>query len=271
MHGVMLMRKNLRVAVLGTGMLSLLMAAGAMAAESRLQSFAEKFRGLDAAGKKAAMKALSVADRKAMHGEYKAMSAADRKAIDAALGRGKGGSGKGRTPKGVGTVQYDNNVPHVFRDDWGGVVGNNFNTGFGNPHTISVVTFQMNGTFAFTPVRVYGAPVGTVAPVLAGTTFAGLPQGVPVTWDINPNIAGHNGQFLGGIQQSGSFSTIDSTFTGIDVDITPGAFGFHGMNINIGGSGFNPAATVAPGNPFNTIFRATGNNLPVELMNFDVQ
>lgn len=271
MHGVMLMRKNLRVAVLGAGMLSLLVAAGAMAAESRLQSFAEKFRGLDAAGKKAAMKALSPADRKAMHGEYRAMSAADRKAIDAALGRGKGGGrGAAKAPKVVGTVQYDNGVNHNFRDDWGGVVGNNFNTGFGNPHTISVVTFQLNGTFAFTPVRVYGAPVGTVAPLLAGTTFAGLPQGVLVTWDL-PNIVGHNGQFLGGIQQSGSFSTIDSTFTGVDVDITPGPQGFHGMNINFSGSGFNPAATVAPGVPFNTIFRATGENLPVELMNFDVQ
>jgi len=252
-------------------MLSLLVAAGAMAAESRLQSFVAKLSGLDAAGKRAAMKALTAADRKAMHMEYKAMPAAEKKVVDAALGRGKGGSGKGRSTKGVvGTVQYDNGVGHVFRDDWGGVVGNNFNSGFGNPHTISVVTFQMNGTFATTPVRVYGAPVGTAAPVLAGTTFAGLPMGVPVTWNL-PDIVGHNGQFLGGVKQSGSFSTIDSTFTGVDVDITAGPLGFHGMNINLGGSGFNPAATVAPGNSFNTIFRATGNNLPVELMNFDVQ
>jgi hypothetical protein len=251
-------------------MLSLLVAAGAMAAESRLQSFVAKLGGLDAAGKRAAMKALTAADRKAMHMEYKAMPAAEKKVVDAALGRGKAGGGAGRAGKGVvGTVQYDNGIGHSSRDDWGSVVGNNFNTGFGNPHTISVVTFQLNGTFATTPVRVFGAPVGTVAPVLAGTTFAGLPQGVLVTWNL-PDIVGHNGQFLGGIEQSGSFSTIDSTFTGVDVDITPGAQGFHGMNINIGGSGFNPAATVT-GVPFNTIFRATGNNLPVELMNFDVQ
>jgi hypothetical protein len=269
MHGVMLMRTNLRVAVLGTGMLSLLMAAGAMAAESRLQSFVAKLGGLDAAGKRAAMKALSAADRKAMHGEYKAMPAAEKKVVDAALGRGKAGGGKGRAPKAIGTVAYDTGVGHSSRDDWGSVVGNRFNTGFGNPHTISVVTFQMNGTFATTPVRVYGAPVGTVAPVLAGTTFAGLPQGVLVTWNL-PDIAGHVGTFLGGVEQSGSFSTIDSTFTGVDVDINNGGQGFHGMNINLGGSGFNPAATVT-GVPFNTIFRATGNNLPVELMNFDVQ
>ena len=265
------MRKNLRVALLGTGMLSLLMGTSAFAAQS-LDSFVAKMRGLDAAGKKAAMKALSAADRKAMHAEFKALPASEKAAVNAALGRKKaGGSGKaGKAPKGgIGTVQYDTGTPHTLRDDAGNVVGNNFNTGFGNPHTISVVTFSMNGTFAGTPVAVYGAPAGTVAPVLAQTTFAGLPIGTLVTWNL-PDIAGHNGQFLGGVQQSGSFSTINTTFVGVQMDVNNGGQGFHGMNINLGGSAYNPAATVG-GAPFNTIFRATGNNLPVELMGFDVQ
>jgi hypothetical protein len=266
------MRKNLRVALLGTGMLSLLMGTSAFAAQS-LDSFVAKMRGLDAAGKKAAMKALSAADRKAMHAEFKALPASEKAAVNAALGRKKaGGSGKvGKAPKGgIGTVQYDTGTPHTLRDDFGQVVGNNFNTGFGNPHTISVVTFSMNGTFGGTPVRVYGAPAGTVAPVLAGTTFAGLPIGTLVTWNL-PDIAGHNGQFLGGVMQSGSFSTINTTFVGVQIDVNnDGIHGFHGMNINLGGSAYNPAATVG-GASFNTIFRATGNNLPVELMGFDVQ
>jgi hypothetical protein len=265
------MRKSFRVAILGIGMLSLLMGASAFAGQ-RLDSFVAKMKGLDAAGRKAAMKALTKADRKALHAEYKALPASEKAAVNAALGRGKNRAGsRGKTPKVVGTVQYDTGTPHFLRDNWGGVVGNNFNTGFGNPHTISVATFSMNGTFAFTPVRIYNAPSGTFAPVLAGTTFAGLPIGTLVQWDINPNIAGHNGQFLGGVQQSGSFSTIDSTFVGVQVDINnDGVHGFHAMNINLSGSGFNPNATVG-GAQFNTIFRATGENLPVELMGFDVQ
>lgn len=264
------MRKTLRVAILGTGMLSLLMGGSAFAAQS-LDSFVAKLKGLDAAGKKAAMKALTAAERKQLHSEFKALPAVEKAAVNAALGRKKTGNTRvNKAPKGgVGTVQYDTGTPAGFRDNFGSVVGNNFNTGFGNPHTISAVTFSMNGTFAFTPVRVYGAPVGTVAPVLAGTTFSGLPLNTLFVWDL-PNVVGHNGQFLGGVEQSGSFSSINTTFVGVQIDANNGGQGFHGMNINLSGNGYNPNAT-AGGGQFNTIFRATGNNLPVELMGFDVQ
>ena len=265
------MRTSLRVAVLGTGMLALLMAADGFAA-TRLEEFAARLKGLDPAGKRAAMRSLSKTDRKALHHEYRALSADARKAVDIALGRGKARSPRAAKPHkgGLCTVQYDTGTPHFLRDNWGSVVGNNFNTGFGNPHTISVVTFQMNGTFAFTPVRLYGAPVGTVAPVLAQTTFSGLPMNTLVQWDVNPNIVGHNGPFLGGVEQSGSFSTINSTFVGVDVDILRGPLGFHGMNINLAGSGYNPNATVG-GQAFSTIFRVTMDCVPVELMHFDLQ
>ena len=252
-------------------MLSLLMAASGFAATSRLDAFVARLKGLDAAGKKAAMKSLTDADRKALHQEYKALSPDGKKAVDAALGRAKArGARTAKTPKTIGTVQYDTHTVHGFRDNTNAVAGNRFNTGFGNPHTISVITFQQVGTFAFTPMRVYGAPVGTVAPVLASTTFAGLPIGTLVTWDV-PNIVNHNGTFLAGESQSGSSDTISTTFVAIAVDVNNGGQGFHGMNINLNGSGFNPNATVFPGQPYNAILRATGNNLPVELMNFDIQ
>ena len=270
------MRKSFGVAILGTAVLTLLMGTDAFAAQSRLESFVAKMKGLDAAGRRAAMKALTRADRKALHQEYRALPASEKVAVNAALRRGKaGGRGSAKAPRdGCGfcpIVQYDTGTPHSLRDNWGSVVGNHFNTGFpGNPHTLSVVTFSMNGTFANTPIRMYGAPVGTAAPVLAQTTFAGLPMNTLVQWDINPNIVGHSGPFLGGVEQSGSFSTINTTFVGVQVDINNGGQGFHGMNINLNGSGFNPNATVG-GVPFNTIFRASGRGLPVELMSFDAQ
>jgi hypothetical protein len=245
------------------------MGAGAMAAESRLQALVNKLQPLNAAGKRQVLQSLSIADRKALHAEYKALSPDAQKAVRASFGRGNK-IGKGKAPKVVGTVQYDTGTPHSFRDNTPNVAGNQFNTGFGNPHTISVITFQQVGAFFTTPVRVYGAPVGTVAPVLAGTTFSGLPVGQLVQWDL-PNIVGHNGTFLAGESQSGSSDTISTTFVAIAVDVINGGQGFHGMNINLGGSGFNPNATVAPGLPYNAIMRATGENLPVELMNFDVQ
>jgi hypothetical protein len=246
-------------------------AASGLAAQSRLDAFVARLKGLDAAGKRAAMKSLSNADRKALHQEYRALSPDARKGVDIALGRGKTrGARATKSPKGgICTVQYDTGTPHFLRDDFGSVVGNIFNSGFGDPHGISVVTFSMNGTFAFTPVRVYDAPVGTVAPVLAQTTFAGLPLSTLVTWNL-PDILNHSGPFLGGVKQSGSFSTIDSTFVGVQVDINNGGQGFHGMNINLDGSGFNPNATVG-GQQFNAIFRATGCTIPVELMHFDIQ
>jgi hypothetical protein len=274
MHGVMLMGKNFRVTVLGTGMLSLLVGAAAFAAESRVDALLARLQGADAAGRKQIMKSLSIADRKALHGEYKAMSPDRKAAVRTALAPGKaakkGSARASKSPNVVGTVQYDTDTVHGFRDNWGGVAGNRFNTGFNNPHTISVVTFQQVGTFGFTPIRVYGAPVGTAAPVLAGTTFGGLPIGTEVTWDL-PNIVNHNGTFLAGEQQSGSSNTISTTFVAIAVDVNNGGQGFHGMNITLSGGGFNPNATVFPGQPYNAIMRATGNNLPVELMNFDVQ
>lgn len=252
-------------------MLSMLMGAGAFAAESRLDALVARLKGMDTAGKRQALKALSNTERKQLHAEYRALSPEAKKALNATFGRGKAGNKATRGKLGgIGTVQYDTGTVHSFRDNTNAVAGNRFNTGFGNPHTISVITFQQVGAFFTTPVRVYGAPVGTAAPVLAGTTFSALPVGSLVQWDL-PNIAGHNGTFLAGESQSGSSSSISTTFVALAVDVNNGGQGFHGMNINLNGSGFNPNATVAPGQPYNAIMRATGNNLPVELMNFDVQ
>ena len=71
-------------------MLSLLMAATGFAASSKLDSFVARLKGADKAGRKAVMKSLTDADRKALHQEYRALSPEGKKAVDAALGRGKG-------------------------------------------------------------------------------------------------------------------------------------------------------------------------------------
>ena len=259
------MRRILQLAGLVTGMLCLLVSDGGIMAASRLDALIARLKGADAAGRRQIMKSLSVAERKELHAEYRALSSEGKQAVDTALRRGKAKpdrKGRGFFP----TLQYDTGTVHGFRDNANNVVGNQFNIGFGNPHTITTISFQPLGTFGSIAMRVYDAPVGTVAAVLASTTF----PGTCCTWDL-PNIVGHNGSFLVGMLQSGSSNTPSPTVAAIAVDVNNGGFGFHGMNINLNGSGFAPNATVFPGQPYNAILRASGPNLPVELMSFDVQ
>ena len=260
------MRRNLWVVVLGTALLSVLV-GGIGVAGSNLDALVAHLKGADTASRRQIMRSLSEADRKQLHAEYRALSAEGKRAVDDALGRRKAKpAGQARQP--LGTVQYDTHTVHSFRDDSSDVVGNQFNVGFGNPHTISLVSFLPLGTFGSIALRAYDAPVGTVAAVLASTTFPGTVT--LLTWDL-PDIVNHSGSFLVGMQQSGSSSTISPTVAAIAVDINNGGFGFHGMNIKLNGSGFIPNATVFPGLPYNAILRVTGGNLPVELMNFDLQ
>lgn len=254
------MRGNLKVAVLVTGMLSLLVSTGGAVAESRLDALVARLKGADTAGRRQIMKSLSVSERKQLHAEYGALSPEGKQAFDTALGRKPKPGGQTRAP--LGTVQYDTGTPCSCRDITDDVAGNLFNTGFGNPHNITFVSFSQAATGVFTPMRVYGAPVGTVAPVLASTTFFGTAGGM---WDL-PDIINHSGSFLVGLSQSGAMASV----VAIAVDVNNGGQGFHGMNIKLNGSGFVRNATAA-GQPYNAILRVSGLNLPVELMSFDVQ
>ena len=265
------MRRSLRVGVLATGMLSLLVGAGGAVAGSRLDALVARLKGADTAGRRQIVRSLSAGERKRLHAEYRALSPEARQTADKALGRGKAKSerkGKGCAPC-ITTLQYDTGTPHAFRDTSSEVVGNQFNVGFQNPHTITAVTFMPAGTFGSVAMRVYDGPVGTVATVMASTTFPAVPSTL-VTWNL-PNIHGHNGSFLVGMLQSGSSTIPSTTVAAIAVDVNDGGFGFHGMRIKLDGTGFVPNATVFPGQPYNAIARATGSNLPVELMDFDVQ
>jgi len=259
------MRRNLQAAVLVAGMLSFLVSAGAAVAEPRLDALVARLKGADAAGRRQIMKSLSSAERKQVAAEFRALSREGKQAVTTALGRRKAKSG-GMKRVPLGTVQYDTGTPFPVPDDTNDVAGNQFNTGFGNPHNISVVFWSQAGSFGFVPVRVYGAPVGTVAPVLASTTFLGS----TFTWTLQPPIVNHSGSFLVGLKQSGSISMPPSSYVAVGVDINNGGQGFHGMNIKLNGTGFIPNATVA-GQPYNAILRVSGTNLPVELMKFDVQ
>jgi len=255
------MQMSSRLAIGATGVLLLFVGAGVAVPGSNLDALVARLNGAaDAGGRRQIMRSLSQAERRLVHAEYKALSPEGKRVFDTALGRKPKPGSKARVP--LGTIQYDTGNPCACRDTTDDVAGNQFNTGFGNPHNITFVTFSQAATGIFTPMRVYGAPAGTVAPVLAATTFFGTAGGV---WDL-PDIINHSGSFLVGLSQSGSMASV----VAIAVDINNGGQGFHGMNIKLNGSGFVPNATVA-GQPYNAILRVSGINLPVELMGFGVQ
>ena len=65
------MHRNLPVAVLGTGILSLLASAGAAVAGSNLDTLVARLQGADAAGRRQIMKSLTMAERRQLHAEYR--------------------------------------------------------------------------------------------------------------------------------------------------------------------------------------------------------
>ncbi|REK08665.1 MAG: hypothetical protein DWQ36_08390 [Acidobacteria bacterium] len=214
------------------------------------------------------------------------------------------------------TLQYDTGVPHVFRVPRGlqlrggapgELVGNYFDTGFGDPHTISQIQFQMNGVFTFAErgtsgsatVVVAGPPNGTgQAPVLY-STFRSAAVGLNTITVSDSSLQGMSGPFVVVVAQSANSSpytpyapATSVNNVAVDVNSDRGVLGnpFHGITFTGGGGkrgptnfiyGANLAPTVpdvtpmggpdtgAP-LPFNAIVRVIGPSLPVELMSFGV-
>ncbi|REJ73859.1 MAG: hypothetical protein DWQ36_08395 [Acidobacteria bacterium] len=277
------------------------------------------------------LKGLSAQERSELKAQLGALSADQRTALRQQVRssrRPEGASRRVAAPESATaaqrgsnpTLQYDTGVPHDFRvptvnvpaprgGRLGDLVGNYFDTGFGDPHTISQVQFQMNGVFTFgQPQRggsltliVAGPPsAGGQAPIqfsVFSTASVGLN-----TWTLSDsNLQGMSGPFVVVVSQSpnqtGSGYTPYSPSTtrnniAVDVNSQGGGRGnaFHGITFTGGGGkrgptnfvyGANPSPTVpdvtpmggpdtgAP-LPFNAILRVIGPSLPVELMSFGV-
>ncbi|MCG8455507.1 MAG: hypothetical protein MI919_04430 [Holophagales bacterium] len=262
--------------------------AASAPADGALARFLAATDGLDMKERYRRGRAMSKDERRQLIAEYQALSQSEREGLKDAIPRGGAGAKARRlnAPEktGVGTVQYDTGdaytaIPVIatFLD-----VGNRFATPFkGSPHSISRVTFQMNGFFfgSLAQVRIYGPPgAGTTAPVLFDTTVTSTAIGTPIVFTLPTAVTGLTDSFLIGILQDTLGPTPTTTGPANPaVDVLSGGQGFNGMSIvppppttPTQGTGFNGAPTVAPGVPFNAIIRATGNNLPVELMSFTV-
>ena len=255
--------------------------------DGALAQFLAATEGMTMQERYRAGRALGKDERKRLVAEYKALSDDEKQALKGAIPRDEP---KGKVRKveldrqlGVGTVQYDTGVPHTQVPGPGKTtidVGNRFNDPFASPHTISKVTFQANGNFfsSVNVLRVYGPPNGTTAPILFDTQLTHTTLGAPVMFTLPTAVTGLTGSFMVGMIQT--VSSVTTSGANPAVDINDGGQGFHGMHISPPGmlkgargpvgTGFSGSPTVPPGVPFNAIIRATGNNLPVELMSFTV-
>lgn len=178
---------------------------------------------------------------------------------------GRASAGK----RAFGTVQYDDGEVDGISFVFSYTIGNQFNTVNGAaliPNTVSTVTFylaSLTGTSAW--VSFYGPVNGTTAPVLLSTPVGGLGLGFN-TVGFSPAVDVSGGSsFLGGIWNlySPFFGTGDGV--GLD-DSTVNGQGYHGIAINdIFGTDFYTLGSN------NAIFRATGDIVPVELMDFETK
>ena len=204
-------------------------------------------------------------------------------------------------PNVVGTLTYDNNVPFSRHGSDNGTVGNLFNAGFLDPHSIANVSFRLAGNYGSPSlggsmymtiwdqnpgsfmllhrVNVAGLPFLTTMGGGGGGTITMFTAMAPLA----PPIVGHNGAFVGGLHQTffnacAGNVALNTTCDGVALTmggVDPG-MGFHAIRVPFATEMFTPVITTVPGAgtvipTTNAIFRATGDNLPVELMNFDVR
>ncbi|MBZ0115134.1 MAG: hypothetical protein K8J08_21945 [Thermoanaerobaculia bacterium] len=193
----------------------------------------------------------------------------------------------GDAPQVVGTLQYDNDTPFQRRAQTDASVGNRFVPA--GTHSISAVSFRLAQNYGSSMFMTLWDVNPASAVVLARTLVGGLPNSTVTATvfsaALGTPIAAHSGSFIGGLHNTAytglgcpSNTNLNGTCDGVALTagtVDPG-MGFHGAAIQLAAGGFTPTTTVVATGAIadftqNAIFRVTGDNLPVELMNFGVE
>jgi hypothetical protein len=172
-------------------------------------------------------------------------------------------------PPSQGTVAYDPGPPQDFFRTYDGTnrsVGNVFNTRNGNPllpGPLSFVTVYPIAVGGDVIVSVFGAPVGSNAPLLQFVTGTGVASNTFNAVPVSPSVGSSflAGQYLGTFGSGpDSIGIRSASFNGM---------GFHAMQINFAGATSGTGFQTIQGQ--NAMVRASGVVVPVELMNFKVE
>ena len=172
----------------------------------------------------------------------------------------------------VGTIQYDSGFPTIGFGG-GALVGNRFNTHTGIPVLASGTVDTVQALVVPGPANttssagfVIEGPETTMGGALAVFSTFGTATGVIDSM----TFAGLSANYTGS-----SFFVLFGDFASVYIPVfgtgTTKAQGRHGVVGYTGGMGPNITGTFDFGGALNSYVRATGNIVPVELMNFSVE
>ena len=197
---------------------------------------------------------------------------------------------QGQPPqRAVGTIQYDNDTPFRRLPNTDAFVGNRFNDGVVDPHSIASMSFRLAQNYGGGVVLSIWDVNPANVQILRRWYVSGIPSSnvTPFTFSVGlaTGIAVHTGSFLAGVHNTFYTGFGCATDTGLNgtcdgVALTQGTGGvgppFHGVTVNLNGGVFSPPTTLVNSTgqdlgTANAIVRVTGDNLPVELMNLDVE
>ncbi|MEM9554316.1 MAG: hypothetical protein AAGC60_08665 [Acidobacteriota bacterium] len=188
----------------------------------------------------------------------------------------------------VGTAMYDNDTPFRRDPTDGGTVGNRFavNPPAGPVHSIATVSFAVAGNYSTSMVMTVWDVNPASVVVLQRQLVNGIPQSPAATGRfsaaLTAPIATHSGSFIAGLRNTdyaacAGNSALASTCDGVALTqgSGPAPSDTRAARVNFTSASFVPtitnvASTGSDMGSFNAIFRVTGDNLPVELMSFDV-
>jgi hypothetical protein len=174
---------------------------------------------------------------------------------------------KAHAPSSVGTIQYDNDIP-FSRDGNAIFVGNVFNAGVQDPHSIAAVSLRRGGAAGTTVlVGVFGVPIITLGYGSTGGLPATTAGTMVVAFNLQAPVVSHSGPFIAAALNDYNGGCAGNTMLGAPCDgpalsagtMDPG-MGFHAVRLYATGTSGVPIPSR------NAIIRVTGDNLPVELM-----
>jgi len=247
-------------------------------AAADLEAQVAQLRAMDPAERRAALKAMSPEQRQ---GLWFAVKKADwnqppagegfyRNAIQS--GSGQGTRSAGGSTRALGTITYDDGVSTVTFGG-GAIIGNRFDTYTGVPvlasGTVSAVQAVVQQGPAFTT---NSAGFVLLGPQTAGggafalfSSFTGA-TGVTDTVDFNGLNVNYTGNSFFVLFGDFAESYVPAFGTG-----TVNSQGHHGVVGYTGGMGPNITSTFDFGGTLNGLVRASGNILPVELIEYEVE
>ena len=263
-------------------MLLIAMMTVAVPAMAQQSGEVDRLLAMSPADRNAELKSMPPEERRGLWFAVK-REQASRRGAESPVGSYRGASSNGSEParkastnrnggKAVGTIAYDDNVT-TSTFGGGAIIGNRFNTHTGIPvfasgqvNTVQAVVAQGSGFTTSSAGFVVLGPQTTGGGAMAiFSTFTGAATGTSDTVTFTGFAASYTGSSFFVLFGDFASGYVPAFGTG-----STNGQGHHGVVGYTGGMGPNITGTFDFGGALNGLVRATGNIVPVELMQFSV-